>query len=859
MTEPLSINAPLLLAGLSSGLLNYLLHSSLLLGGAWLIERSARLRPRQASHREALWRLAFFGPVLTAGLATLLSWSPAPTAGPLASPTATSTAIERPALPEPSDAPTATATPPMREPAPMTGAERPTRQAPAAPRAWLQLPPEASAAVAALAAAWALLAGLGLLATGLAWWRLRVQARRLPRLDDDADLHGCLQTLARSAGLPTPPLRLGRAEWPSPLIAPGGAICLPAWALQLPPAQREAVLAHELAHLRRRDPAWRLAAQLLNQLAWLQPLNRLALRRLDALAEQACDAWATARPSDAAREQARRALAESLYRCAQELQQAAHPVRRLQLLSRMAASGRSPLLARIDALMNPAPNPHGDPTMNPKPEPYTALPARELWRKRVLVGGLTLCALALPLLGVGHSQPLDLSRLRDLGHSFEARFGVGSAMGTRIVKNSPSHNLDIRLSGQMRFNEDQTALESLSQGRLLIDERREGWHRRAEFLPGEAGQAPRLVYSLDGKEQTPDAEGQAWLCDRVALAGETIEGSEKRVRSLLAQGGVARVLADIQAPNIEDHRRRGRAQALLQQGPQSESTLQALIRVHEGMDSDFERRQLLQSMIEKQTLSPALQAQLLQSLQHMSSDFERRQVLEALSATLSSEPATLQAWLQAVDGMDSDFEKRSAIVDIVDRQSPTSGLPTLAAALQASLGLSSDFEHRSALEAVAQKLPRQAALDTQAEAALRAYSESARRIDSDFERRMALSALLDAGVHQKAALLGVLDAARSIDSDFERAELLSALAAHLPADAELLARYRQAARGLSEHERGKVEAALDPVMDRLAMAAPAAPATPAQAAPAASAAPAAAISRLKPPSPPRPPAAPSLP
>ncbi|MCV2419778.1 M56 family metallopeptidase [Paucibacter sp. DJ2R-2] len=854
MTELLSFNGPLLLSILSSGLLNYLLHSSLLLSGAWLIERSAHLRPRLAAHRETLWRLAFFGPVLTAGLATLLSWSPAPTP-PEAAPSAlASTQIEDRALLAPREVPSAT---PVRELAPTANPVIHVQKPPQAPRQRLQLAPEASAAVAALAAAWALLAGLGLLATGLAWWRLRVQARRLPRLDD-ADLHGCLQTLARSAGLPTPPLRLSRAEWSSPLIAPGGAICLPAWALQLPHAQREAVLAHELAHLRRRDPAWRLAAQLLNQLAWLQPLNRLALSRLDALAEQACDAWATARPSDAAREQARRALAESLYRCAQELQQAARPARRLQLLSRMAATGRSPLLARIEALMKPAPTPQGDPIMSPNPEPSTALPPPELWRKRLLVGGLTLCVLALPLLGVGHSQPLDLSRLQHLGEQFELHLGVGSASSIRIRNSSASQSLDIRLSGQMRFNADQTELESLSKGRLVIDEQRSGWHRRAIYEPGENGGAPRLSYSLDGKEQAPDAEGQAWLRERMALAGESLEGSDKRVQNLLAQGGVARVLADIQAPNIEDHRRRSRVQALLKQGPQSESTLQALIRVNEGMDSDFERRQLLQSLIEKQTLSPALQAQLLQSLHNLSSDFERRQVLETLSATLSAEPATLQAWLQAVDGMDSDFEKRSAIVDIVERQSPASGLPTLAAALQASLGLSSDFEHRSALEAVAQKLPRQTALDAPAEAALKAYSESARRIGSDFERRMALSALLEAGVHQKAALLGVLDATRSIDSDFDRAELLSALAAHLPADAELVASYRQAARGLSEHERGKVEAALDPVMDRLAKAVPA-PAAPAALATPAKAAPAAASTHLKPPSPPRPPAAPSLP
>ena len=57
--------------------------------------------------------------------------------------------------------------------------------------------------------------------------------------------------------------------------------------------------------------------------------------------------------------------------------------------------------------------------------------------------------------------------------------------------------------------------------------------------------------------------------------------------------------------------------------------------------------------------------------------------------------------------------------------------------------------------------------------------------------------------------LQVLRGMDGMSSGFDRAELLMALAGHMPADAALIAQYRQAARGLSAHDRGRVEAAID--------------------------------------------------
>ena len=53
--------------------------------------------------------------------------------------------------------------------------------------------------------------------------------------------------------------------------------------------QQEAVLAHELAHLARRDPAWQAAAMLACAVLWWQPLSWWSYRRLRAASEAAAD------------------------------------------------------------------------------------------------------------------------------------------------------------------------------------------------------------------------------------------------------------------------------------------------------------------------------------------------------------------------------------------------------------------------------------------------------------------------------------------------------------------------------------------------------------------------------------------
>lgn len=102
---------------------------------------------------------------------------------------------------------------------------------------------------------------------------VRSLLRRLPSRFDTERLR-----LSESDDIASPQV-VGRAE-----------ICVPAQLLQsLSHDALAAVLAHELAHLERRDPLWFLIASWVETVAWLVPTNRWAAARFRESAEHACD------------------------------------------------------------------------------------------------------------------------------------------------------------------------------------------------------------------------------------------------------------------------------------------------------------------------------------------------------------------------------------------------------------------------------------------------------------------------------------------------------------------------------------------------------------------------------------------
>ena len=308
-------------ADLASWLLTYAVHSTVLLGGVWLLARHPRFG--EPVLQDALWKAALVGGFVTATLASALgpaSWLPR--AGAVLADIATAAREET----------YASAVAPALAPSPHAATEgrfddvsvQMTSSAPSevpafAPAMVEDAPADAApfdpAPLAPLAlAAWAALAGAALLRLGVA--RVRLARWLAPRRDvDDPELLAALADLAAAADVRGAVRLTCSDELASPIALGRREICLPRGALQeLDPAQLRSVLAHELAHLVRRDPLWLALAVCLERVFFFQPLNRLARHRMQDAAEFLCDEWAARRSGTGM------VLATSLVRVAEWLQ-----------------------------------------------------------------------------------------------------------------------------------------------------------------------------------------------------------------------------------------------------------------------------------------------------------------------------------------------------------------------------------------------------------------------------------------------------------------------------------------------------------------------------------------------------------
>ncbi|MDM4767823.1 M56 family metallopeptidase [Pelomonas sp. SE-A7] len=762
-----------MLEALTSWLVNYLLHSTVLLAGAALAERHPRLRNALAA-RELLWRIALFGGLLSATAQAL-----APSAFEMAR------RFQMPAISsaaEPSNVGLVLSSvePPLlrREPvapAQAASSEKIEEQS----RQDLPLPSRLANAAGLLTLAWALVAVasivLLLLRLGLLHWRVGRLQVAADRWQDSAS------RLAELAGVRTPPLRLSE-RWTSPLVAPGGTVCLPRWlALKLDAGQCEAVLAHEIAHLQRRDPAWRLAGQAVAALGWLQPLNGLALRRLDELAELACDRWAaqaSGRP---------RALAESLYACAEQI-----VVRRARAprLAMAMARSESALLKRIRSLLEDQ-----NMTTTNQDGGEAVVAKKQGFKWRWLVLGCVLSALfgavAVPAVVLGRMDHDWIVELED---------GVSFHRGLRMVFNNDGTSTRISVrGGELKFNEDEDELLAID-GSVRMTEQKGGM-RRSVSIESQPDGKLKQIYSVNGKVQAVDAAGAEWIKGMTKALAESAVNADERARKLFKRGGLEAVLADCEKPG-QDHHRRNRIQALLKLsdvGKLDAKTAGRLIAAAAQIDSDYERRESMVALIGHQPLEAAQQVALLQTTAKMGSDFDRRTVLEALAPQQLEQTEVLNAWYGVLKAMGSDFDQRTAIEKLMDRR--PLGKPSVDAALEASRLLGSDFDRRTALQHIAPHLD----LATQ----LEAYVQSASALGGDFDHREALMTLIARGPLDKAGTLMVLNGMSRMGSDFDLATTLKALAEQMPADPEVLSRYRKTARRLSDFERGQVEKALD--------------------------------------------------
>jgi len=314
MTAPLA-------SSMFAWLLTYLIHSSALLGLAWLVTRRRRLEPAAS---DLIWKVALLAGLVTGTIQSRLDLS---TPGAVTLPAAASPAapiVREPAIVPSNESPVGTTSPTSR-----TSTTSTTSVAPRAPSLPL-----------VVVLLWAAVA-LG--------WSLHYLARRLilvGRLADrravsDGPLAATLAELRRSTGYRRRVQLTMARTIASPVALGLSEICVPELALSdLGAEQQRSMLAHELAHLARRDSLWLAGASLIERCFFFQPLNRLARRELETTAEYLSDEWAMRKTGSAV------ALAKCLATVAEWIQASPLGVPVAGLAER-----RSLLVSRISRLL----------------------------------------------------------------------------------------------------------------------------------------------------------------------------------------------------------------------------------------------------------------------------------------------------------------------------------------------------------------------------------------------------------------------------------------------------------------------------------------------------------------------------
>lgn len=765
------------LASFAGLLLAFVLHATVLLAAVWAMERAGWLK--HPGWAELAWRIALFGAFVSVAIEAVPFDA---LRGSRASPVVVAEAIPTSSV---------ASSPLVSASLAAEAVSIDAAVAPVVPRTTSNavVPVnDATPGVALPLAADAMLFALLLWCLGSAVLLLRVshQMRALLRMrrrvlrdgrEASAETTSTLQTLAAEMSVTAPELRVLPALT-SPMVLPG-VVLLPRWAEGLDRMQLRAMLAHELAHLRRRDPLWRPLQRLALVPLFFHPLAWHALRRLETLAETLCDRTAAER-SDG------RALAECLAECLARSAQAADarrpiPFDRGAALALAMAERGDGIVPRVRTLLENA------------PMTLSTIPLRWRWTAAALA---LFALIALPGVMVV-ARPGMIPGLLDRHDLSVTIRQNGQTHAIRSDLPVAGETLRVVIDGDVAFNDAESDVATLGSGAVFeIEQTQAGVSRSLRMTPG-ANAAVR-AYKVDGVARPFDADAGAWLATAIPriyrMSGLDAEARAKRI---LARGGADALLAEI-AQLHGDHVRAEYLGQFFAQGDPDDAQISKALTLMRAIRSDFEKRRALAIALSRPQIAPAHQTALLSIAADIDSDFERAEWLIDAAEKLPVDGANAAGWTRALNGLESDFERRRALTAVIEDGQPSAA--ALALALQTMRGMNSDFERRSLLEVAADADVPLPAAD---------YLAAVDAMSSDFEKREALSALIRGGEPDTDRSRAILRSVRAMSSDFERGEVLDALAAKMPNDPALIEDYRAVTRAMSDHERGQAEKALD--------------------------------------------------
>lgn len=586
------------------------------------------------------------------------------------------------------------------------------------------------------------MAGVALLALRLAGGWVRVQRLKATGASPaGAPLQAIVRRLTRTLHISRPVLLLQSSSVDVPTVIGWlkPAILLPIGALAgLSPLQVEAILAHELAHVRRHDYLVNLLQTVVETLLFYHPAVWWLSRRIRIEREHCCDDLAVSLCGDPV--VYARALADL-----EELRDAnAHLA--------MAANGGS-LVERVRRLL--------------------AAPATHAGRGPAwLAAAAALLLMAAIIAGPTGRQAVDAEEMPSPAQSAPpassstSHESSQSGSGT-ISWSGNGEKVVVKYNGTFTVNDTDTDIATLSpDGYVKVSDGAWLRGRSVEFSADARGNITRR-FRVGSTERPFEPEGREWLARILPrFIRQSGLNAKERVARFLSGGGIDAVLAEIARIDGSYGKRLYFSQLLRQAPLDAGGARRVLEQAGREIDSDYELATLLIDVTGRLVLDAAARQAYFAAAKGIDSDYEMRRVYTAALDRGGMTVPLVVSLLEGARELDSDYEAATLLIDVVRRQRIDGALRTPFFGALTTIG--SAYEKARVLQALLRR-------GDVAEDTLVAAIDETLSIASDHEASQVLMAAARSRALTGAARDAYVRAADRL-GDHEQSQALAALA-----------------------------------------------------------------------------------
>lgn len=297
--------------------------------------------------------------------------------------------------------------------------------------------------------------------------------------------------------------------------------------------------------------------------------------------------------------------------------------------------------------------------------------------------------------------------------------------GNRMVINNGKDRIEVQSSGEIIFNDDETAIESISSHGYVRFEKNgqkllAGYKRNGEFK-----------YELydNGQRLNPDSpEGKKFIAEMINSMIASGFGAKEHIKRIVKKGGIKAVIAEI-----------------------------------DKIDSDFAKSIYIEYLISCDSITPNQVLVITQKIRkQIESDFEKSKLLQKYTAAQIKDSLTSIAYFEATKTIGSDFEKANVLKTIVKQSISDKQASQI---VDISKSIESDFERANVLKEIIHQ-------DKLRETNMNAFLNSTELIKSDFEKANVLKELIHQNKIESKDLVQFLNSTNTINSDFEKANVL---------------------------------------------------------------------------------------